>query len=104
MAGLCVALDGLPLAIELAAARSRTLTPQDLLQQIVTARQQHQPAGALLAQSKRGVDERHRTLQEAIDWSYRLLAPDEQAVFAQLGVFVGGCTTAAAEAVCGADR
>jgi predicted ATPase len=102
VAGLCVALDGLPLAIELAAARSRSLTPQDLLQQIVAARQQHQPAGTLLAQSKRGVDERHRTLHEAIDWSYRLLAPMDQVVFAQLGVFVGGCTLAAAAAISGA--
>ena len=104
VAGLCVALDGLPLAIELAAARSRTLAPQELLQQIVAARQQHQPAGSLLAQSKRGVDERHRTLQEAIDWSYRLLAPADQHVFAQLGVFVAGCTLAAAEAICGATE
>ena len=102
VAGLCVALDGLPLAIELAAARSRTLAPQELLQQIVAARQQHQPTGSLLAQSKRGVDERHRTLQEAIDWSYRLLAPAEQLVFAQMGVFVAGCTLAAARVICAA--
>jgi predicted ATPase/transcriptional regulator with XRE-family HTH domain len=102
VAGLCVALDGLPLAIELAAARSRTLAPQELLQQIVAARQHHRPAGALLAQSTRGVDERHRALHEAIDWSYRLLAPADQAVLARLGVFVGGCTAAAAAAICGA--
>lgn len=102
VAGLCVALDGLPLAIELAGARVRTLTPQILLHQIVAARQHHRPVDTLLAQSKRGVDERHRTLQEAIDWSYRLLAPGDQAVLARLGIFVGGCTMAAAASICGA--
>lgn len=102
VAGLCVALDGLPLAIELAAARSRTLTPQEILQQIVASRRQHHSTGSLLAQSKRGVDERHRTLHEAIDWSYRLLTPADQVVFSKLGVFVAGCTVAAAEEICAA--
>ena len=100
VAGLCVALDGLPLALELAAARGRTLSPQELLQQIVAARRQYQPAPSLLAQTKRGIDDRHRTLQEAIDWSVRLLSLGHQRVFAQLGVFAGGCTPAAAAAVC----
>jgi predicted ATPase/DNA-binding XRE family transcriptional regulator len=100
VAGLCVALDGLPLALELAAARGRTLSPQELLQQIVAARRHFQPAPSLLAQTKRGIDDRHRTLQEAIDWSVRLLSLGHQRVFAQLGVFTGGCTPAAATAVC----
>ncbi|MBX2997299.1 MAG: tetratricopeptide repeat protein [Caldilineaceae bacterium] len=100
VAGLCVALDGLPLALELAAARGREVPPQELLQQIIAARRQFQPAPSLLAQTKRGVDPRHRTLQEAIDWSFRLLSPAEQILFARLGVFAGGCTLEAATVVC----
>jgi predicted ATPase len=100
VASLCMALDGLPLAQELAAARGRTLPPQDLLQQIIVARHQYQSAGMLLAQAKRGVDPRHRTLQEAIDWSFRLLSPAHQILFARLGVFAGGCTLDAAATIC----
>lgn len=102
VAGLCVALDGLPLAIELAAARSRNLPPQELLQQLITARQHYQPTVDLLTQTKRNIDERHRTLQEAIAWSYRLLSPTAQRVFAELGVFWGGCTLTMAHAITGA--
>ncbi|MBK8048106.1 MAG: tetratricopeptide repeat protein [Anaerolineales bacterium] len=100
VAGLCVALDGLPLAIELAAARMRTSTPQEILQQIVSPRRLHQPSSTLLTQSKRGVDERHRTLHAAIDWSVRLCSPQEQRVLARLGVFAGGFTLDAVRAVC----
>ncbi|MCB0112655.1 MAG: tetratricopeptide repeat protein [Caldilineaceae bacterium] len=103
IAGLCVALDGLPLALELAAARGRTLSPQDLLQQLVAARHGFQSAPSLLAQTKRGVDDRHHTLQEAIDWSFRLLTPAQQRAFAQLGVFAGGGTLDAVVAVCAAS-
>lgn len=100
VASLCVALDGLPLALELAAARGRTLPPQELLQQIVAARRHYQPAGTMLAQTKRGIDARHRTLQEAIDWSFRLLSPVDQILFARLGVFAGGCSLDAVKAIC----
>ncbi len=102
VSGLCVALDGLPLAIELAAARSRSLAPQTLLQQLIAARQDYQPTADLLIQSKRNIVARHRTLQEAIAWSYRLLPAPVQPIFAGLGVFWGGCTVAAAQAVTGA--
>ena len=104
VAGLCVALDGLPLAIELAAARSRSLAPQELLQQLIAARQHYQPTAALLAQTKRNIAERHRTLQAAIAWSYHLLPAAAQIIFARLGVFWGGCTQAMAQAVTGATR
>lgn len=103
VAGLAVALDGLPLALELAAARTRTLTPQVLLQQLVDARQAHQSAGDLLTQTKRDIAAHHRTLQEAIDWSYQLLSQTEQALFARLGIFWGGCTVDAMAAVAGGD-
>jgi len=103
VAGLCVALDGLPLALELAAARTRTLTPQTLLQQLMQARQAYQSAGHLLSQNKRDIAAHHRTLQEAIDWSYRLLSPPEQALFMRLGIFWGGCTAEAMAAVAGGD-
>ena len=103
VAGLAVALDGLPLALELAAARTRTLTPQALLQQLINARQAYQPASHLLTQNKRDIAAHHRTLQEAIDWSYRLLSPAEQALFMGLGVFWGGCTAEAMAVVAGGD-
>ena len=104
VAGLCVALDGLPLAIELAAARSRSLAPQELLQQLIAARQHYQPTAALLAQTKRNIAERHRTLQAAIAWSYHLLPAAAQIIFARLGVFWGGCTQAMAQAVTGGNQ
>ncbi len=103
VAGLAVALDGLPLALELAAARTRTLTPQALLQQLMHARQAYQSAGHLLTQNKRDIAAHHRTLQEAIAWSYRLLSPTEQALFMGLGVFWGGCTAEAMAVVAGGD-
>ncbi len=103
VAGLAVALDGLPLALELAAALTRTLTPQALLQQLMNARQAYQPASHLFTQNKRDIAAHHRTLQQAIEWSYRLLSPAEQALFMGLGVFWGGCTAEAMAAVAEGD-
>lgn len=103
IATLCVALDGLPLALELAAARAREIEPDELLRQIVSARNRSQLSSTLLQQTKRNIAERHRTLHDAVAWSYHLLTPDQQAVFMRLGVIVGGCTPQAAEVICGAD-
>ncbi len=90
---ICRRLDGLPLAIELAAARVRLLQPAALLRRLERRLD-------LLATDAAGVPERQRTLRATIDWSYHLLTPDEQR-FGRLSVFTGGCTLEAAERVCG---
>jgi predicted ATPase/transcriptional regulator with XRE-family HTH domain len=97
VAELCVRLDGLPLAIELAAARSRLLPPLALLERL-------QERVDVLATDARDQPSRHRTLREAIDWSHDLLSPKERALFRRLAVFVGGWTLEAAEAVCAGDE
>jgi predicted ATPase len=93
VAEICRRLDGLPLAIELAAARLRVLSPAELL-----ARLEHR----LDTLSGGWVDapDRHRALREAISWSHDLLTDDEQVVFRRISVFRGGCTLEAVEAVC----
>ena len=88
-------LDGLPLAIELAAARVKLLGPEQLLERIAQRLD--------LLKGGRDADERHATLRATIGWSYDLLDEDEQQLFARLAVFRGGCTLDAAEAVCAAD-
>ena len=90
--GICGRLDGLPLAIELAASRIRLLAPGALL-----ARLDHSLG---LAAADAGRPLRQQTLRSTIAWSYDLLDADEQALFARLGVFAGGWTLDAAEAVC----
>jgi predicted ATPase/DNA-binding winged helix-turn-helix (wHTH) protein len=94
VAELCRRLEGIPLAIELAARRSRLLAPAPMLVRLSQRLD-------LLAGGLRDAPERQQTLRATIDWSYDLLDEDEQALFARLAVFVGGCTLASAEAVCG---
>jgi predicted ATPase len=91
---ICRRLDGLPLAIELAAARVKLLPPQALLQRL-----DHRLK--LLTGGARDLPARQQTLRNAIAWSYDLLDPDEQHVIVQLSVFAGGCTLESAEAVVG---
>jgi predicted ATPase len=96
VAEICRRLDCLPLAIELAAARVKALSPSILLERL----EQRLP---LLAGGSRSAPERQRTLRATIAWSYDLLASAEQDLFARLAVFAGGCTLEAAEAICVAD-
>src|SRR3954452_24632212 len=88
-------LDGLPLAIELAAARVKLLGPEKLLERIAQRLD--------LLKGGRDADERHATLRTTIAWSYDLLGEQEQVLFARLAVFRGGATLKNAEKVCGAD-
>ena len=93
---ICARLDCLPLALELAAARSRLLSSKELLRRL-----EHRLE--LLTGGPRDVASRQQTLRATIEWSYELLDIDEQQLFARLAVFTGGCTLEAAEQVCGAS-
>jgi predicted ATPase len=96
VAQICARLDGIPLAIELAAARIPTLHPAELSRRL-------DRRFRLLTGGDRLAVERHQTLRAAIDWSYDLCSPAEQRVLARLSVFAGGCTLEAVEAVCAGD-
>jgi predicted ATPase len=96
VAEICQRLDGLPLAIELAAARSRLLPPQALLSRLANPRGD---SLRLLTGGARDRPLRQQTLRDAIAWSYDLLEPPEQALFRRLGVFLGGCSLDTIEAV-----
>jgi predicted ATPase/DNA-binding SARP family transcriptional activator len=96
VAEICRRVDGLPLAIELAAARCGLLSPVEIAERL------HGVLGALGA-GPRDAPARQRTLRATIDWSYDLLTDDEQACFARFAVFAGGATVPAAEAITGAD-
>ena len=93
---ICARLDGLPLAIELAAARSRILTTQQILERLGRRLD-------LLTGGARDAPERQRTLRSTIEWSYELLEEPERALFARLAVFGGSFSLEAAEAIVGAD-
>jgi predicted ATPase len=92
VAALCAGLDGLPLALELAAAQARILSPEAML-----SRFEHRLG--LLTEGPRDLPSRQQTLRRTIDWSHQLLEAREQAVFRRLGVFAGGFTLEAAQAV-----
>jgi predicted ATPase len=96
VAEICRRVDGLPLAIELAAARSRLLSPRALLARLERRLQ-------LLKAGARDLPARQQTLRATIDWSYALLEAGEQTLFARLAVFAGGSTVEAAEVVCDLD-
>ena len=93
VAGICVRLDGMPLAIELAATRAKFFAPQALLSRL-------EQGLALLSGGARDLPARQQTLRGAIAWSYDLLPPQEQQLFRRLAVFVNGCTIEAAEVIC----
>ncbi|MEV0200288.1 BTAD domain-containing putative transcriptional regulator, partial [Nonomuraea sp. NPDC050691] len=91
---ICVRLDGIPLALELAATRLRALTPRGLADRL-------DDRFRVLAPGLRGAPARQRTLRAMIDWSWELLGEEERLVLRRLAVHAGGCTLEAAEAVCG---
>src|SRR5262249_40376631 len=94
---ICSRLDGLPLAIELAAARTKVLSPRAMLDRL-QSRLQLLTGGAL------DLPERQQTLRKTIDWSHGLLNEAEQRLLRRFSVFVGGCTLEAAEAICNTRR
>jgi predicted ATPase/DNA-binding SARP family transcriptional activator/peroxiredoxin len=96
LSGICSRLDCLPLALELAAARSRLLSPDELLGRLEDRLE-------LLTGGPRDLAARQRTLRATIEWSYELLVPEERRLLTRLAVFVGGCSLEAAERVCGAS-
>ena len=95
IAELCRRLDSLPLAVELAAARTNALTPEQILERLSQRLD--------LLKGGRDVDPRQQTLRTTIEWSYELLSAEEKELFARLSVFAGGCTLEAAEEVADAD-
>jgi len=95
VAQICCRLDGLPLAIEMAAARVRMMSPDAILTRLDSRL-------AFLSTGNRDVPDRHRTFRSALDWSYALLDPQEQLLFRHLAVFPVGATLEEVETLCGA--
>ena len=96
IAEICTRLDGLPLAIELAAARIKTLPPRVILERL-----EHRLH--LLVGGAHDLPARQQTLRDAVDWSFSLLSADEQVLLARMAIFVGGCSLPAIENVCNYD-
>jgi predicted ATPase/class 3 adenylate cyclase len=96
VARVCRRLDGVPLAIELAAARVKAMNPTELADGL-------ERRFETLSSGRRGAPERHQTLRSAIDWSYDLLSGSERRLLARMSVFAGGCTRDSATAVCAGD-
>lgn len=99
VAALCIRLDGLPLAIELAAARSKVVSPRELLEWFNTPA--HGGVLPLLVGGARNLPSRQRTLRDSIAWSYHLLTPEAQLLLRRLSILAGGCTLEAATALAG---
>ena len=99
IARICEKLDGLPLAIELAAARTKLFTPEMILRKF--EEEQERPLD-MRASTAHGRDLRHRSLGDALGWSYSLLDESQKQLFARLGVFMGGFDASTAQQVCGA--
>jgi predicted ATPase/DNA-binding SARP family transcriptional activator len=96
VAELCIRLDGVPLALELAAARMRSMSPAQLAERLPERFR-------VLAGSRRATDPRHRTLRDLVQWSYELLTDEEQRVFERLSTFAGTFDVERAEQVCAGD-
>jgi predicted ATPase len=96
VAEICIRLEGMPLPIELAAARIALLSLREILAQLDSKLR-------LLVERARDLPPRQTSLRGAIDWSYHLLGPGERVLFARLSVFVGGCALSAVQAVCNAE-
>ncbi len=96
VAAVVLRLDGIPLAIELAAARVAAMTPSELARRL-------ERSFAVLGAGRRGAVAKHQTLRATIDWSSHLLAEPNQRLLCRLAVFAGGCTLEAVEAVCGGE-
>ena len=101
IAAICARLEGLPLALELAAARLDVLSPAEVLSHLAATGPGRSATLDLPASGAPDVPARQRTLRDTIDWSYALLAQLDRRLFTQLGVFAGGCTTEAITAICG---
>jgi predicted ATPase len=112
VAAICIELEGLPLAIELAAVRTNLLSPAGILEAFGSWAESSPGHGQgegstvsgrlkTLVGGSRDLPPRHQTLRNDIGWSYDLLEPDERTLFTRLGIFVGGCTLEVVQAVCG---
>jgi predicted ATPase/DNA-binding CsgD family transcriptional regulator len=98
IAEICRHLDGLPLALELASARTNVLTPQEIAAHL------NDRFSFLTSGQRMGLEPRHHTLRATIDWSYALLAAEEQTLLNRLAVFSAGCTLDTAELICASEE